>query len=75
VALLGDAPSMYFFKQLKAKHALEIITVLQNSEQQFVTADADLISTVEGTSKEVFTVNQTVHDNHEGRKRVKLIIK
>jgi hypothetical protein len=67
---LGEAPSRYFFAQLKAKQARDLITQLVDPGQEPITADTELIQKVESTFQEVFTVDQAVQGNSVERQAV-----
>jgi hypothetical protein len=60
---VGEAPSRYFFSQLKAKQARDTITSLDVGTEQPATADADLIQAVEDHFQEQFTLDPAVQSN------------
>jgi hypothetical protein len=64
---LGDAPSKYFYAQLKAKHIRETIKVLENPEGELVESDQGLLSTVQDCFTNWFKWDPAIKANQVGR--------
>jgi hypothetical protein len=60
---VSEAPSRYFFAQLKAKHARDTITSLDVETDQPATSDADLVKAVKDHFTDQFTLDPAVPAN------------
>jgi hypothetical protein len=70
MAMPGEAPSRYFFAQLKAKQVRDTIVELVDPGQNPITSDPGLVHKVESTFKEVFTADPEVQANEVERQSV-----
>jgi hypothetical protein len=67
---LGEAPSCYFFAQMRGKQVWDTIHSLKDSSDRIGTTDTELIQTVYDNFKTTYTSDPEVLQNHEERAAV-----
>jgi hypothetical protein len=66
---VGDAPSKYFFLQLKAKHSKDTIRALQVADRE-LTEETEILAAVQADYQAIYANNPEVTHNHREQQEV-----
>jgi hypothetical protein len=64
---VGEAPSKYFFAQMRGKHLRDTIHTLRHGENEAVTTDKELIQTIYDNFSTTFATDPVIRENREER--------
>ncbi|KAL3683736.1 hypothetical protein R1sor_001758 [Riccia sorocarpa] len=71
---LGEAPSSFFFKTMKAKHSAEKMDSLKLEDGTLLTQEDHILQTVKAYYKELYSKDETVERAREERARILALV-